>query len=114
MNCEVCGQPFQKGQDVYEVKLDNGKIILSHGYPCCGKVEIKRLPIKEGDWWIRRKETYVGAEMKHNDKWLRKQVEDYETGFAECEDELGEFKQKVLEWLDEREKELLRGVKLEE
>ena len=44
--------------------------------------------------------------MKHNDKWLKKQVEDYETEFAECEDELDQFKQKVLTWLGKKEKEL--------
>jgi hypothetical protein len=57
--CEVCGRSFKEGDYVYEIKLDDGKIILSHGYPCCEKVQIKRIPLKAGDWWIRRKTTFL-------------------------------------------------------
>lgn len=60
MNCEVCGRKFKKGDYIYEIKLDNEKIILSHGYPCCDRVQIKRLPVENGDWWIRRRETFIG------------------------------------------------------
>ena len=58
MNCEVCGEPFKKDQYVYEIKLDDGTIIKSHGYPCCDRVQIKRIPLKANDWWIRQKTTY--------------------------------------------------------
>jgi len=50
--CEACGEPI-KGQYVYEVKLDDGKIVKSHGGSCLAKWEIKRLPIKPPDWWVR-------------------------------------------------------------
>jgi hypothetical protein len=52
--CGVCSKPFEEKQFVYEVKLDNGKIILSHGFPCTEGVKIYR-KITGDDWWIRRK-----------------------------------------------------------
>jgi len=62
MKCEVCGQPFTEGQYVYEIKLDDGKIIVSHGYPCCDKVKIERVPLKGDDWWIRARALVEGVE----------------------------------------------------
>jgi len=50
--CEACGEPI-RGQYVYEVKLDDGKIVLSHGGSCLDKWSIKRVPVKAPDWWVR-------------------------------------------------------------
>jgi len=60
--CIACGKPFELNHYVYQVKLDDGAIALSHGYPCTDAVAemIKRpAPIEKPDWWIRR--LYVTA-----------------------------------------------------
>ena len=64
VKCEVCNQPI-RGQYLYEVKLDDGQIVVSHGNGCLDKLaeKIKRIPMKsdplvtavEGsDWWVRK------------------------------------------------------------
>jgi hypothetical protein len=52
--CDACNQPIEKDQFAYEIKLDDGSIKHSHGYPCCYKFEVKRVPIIQPDWWIRQ------------------------------------------------------------
>lgn len=53
--CDSCGEAIEKIQYVYEVKLDDGTIKHSHGGACLAKFsdQIKRIPIKAPDWWIR-------------------------------------------------------------
>jgi hypothetical protein len=53
IKCDMCGYPI-KGQYVYEVKLDDGKIVLSHGGHCLQKWKINRIPIQPPDWWVRQ------------------------------------------------------------
>jgi hypothetical protein len=55
LNCDSCGFIIEKGQYAYEVKLDDGTLKHSHGGKCLsvfGKM-IKRIPIKDPDWWVR-------------------------------------------------------------
>lgn len=52
--CAICGNSITKDQNLYEVKLDNGKIVYSHGMPCIDKHNIQRpKPILSPDWWVR-------------------------------------------------------------
>ena len=54
-SCAACGNPITKEQYLYEVKLDNGKIVYSHSYPCLEKHHIDRpKPILLPDWWVRQ------------------------------------------------------------
>lgn len=53
--CKVCGKPISPNQNLYEVKLDNGEIVYSHGMPCIDRHNIKRpKPILSPDWWVRQ------------------------------------------------------------
>jgi hypothetical protein len=53
--CVACNQPIRKDQYLYKVKLDDGKIVFSHGYPCIEQFKIDRpKPITTPDWWVQR------------------------------------------------------------
>ena len=53
--CWSCSKKFVGGEFVNIVKLDDGTIHYVHGGKC-SEVPIgkDRLPMKDGDWWIRR------------------------------------------------------------
>ena len=54
--CASCTRPFLIGQYVYEVKLDSGSIVRSHGGHCQEDLShrINRIPLKVPDWWVRK------------------------------------------------------------
>lgn len=53
--CWKCKREFTNPEYVNIVKLDDGSIHYVHG-GACSDVDIgkHRLPMKDGDWWIRR------------------------------------------------------------
>ena len=54
--CATCGSPVRQGDYVYQIKLDDGSIVETHGGGCIpsGKIGKHRLPLVKPDWWIRQ------------------------------------------------------------
>lgn len=55
ITCYNCGKRFEGGQYVYQVKLNDGGVKYSHGYPCIDLTPIseERLSMRDGDWWAK-------------------------------------------------------------
>ncbi len=88
--CFFCKKNFKDDEYVYAIKLDDGTVVLSHGYPCCDKANIRRLPVNPPDWWIK-----IHRYPKQE-------------GCAECYQETEKLKQKLQQLIEQFRQELYR------